>query len=141
MMEHYISRDKEKLDVEKIHREITATYWAGQRSMEETLATIAHSSCFGIYDKAGEQLGFTRLVTDQVTFAYLMDVIIFAPHRGKGLGKALLGHIMGLPEIQKLTTLALKTKDAHGLYEGFGFKRVGDSALWMSIDKLNFDNT
>ena len=138
-MEHYISRDKEKLDIEKIHREITATYWAGQRSMEQTLATIENSICFGIYDKNDVQLGYTRVLTDQVTFAYLMDVIIFAPHRGKGLGKALLAHIMGLPEFEKLTTLALKTKDAHGLYEGFGFQRVGDSPLWMSIDKIKFD--
>ena len=138
-MEHYISQDKDKLDLEKIHREITATYWAGERSMEETLRSIENSICFGLYDKKGEQLGYTRLVTDHVVFAYLMDVIIFAPHRGKGLGKALLGHILGLPEIQKLSTLALKTKDAHGLYEAFGFMRVGDSPLWMSIDKLKFD--
>lgn len=139
MIEYTISQDKDRLDVERIHREISGTYWATGRSLETTREIIGNSNCFGIYDRSGEQLGFARLITDRVTFAYLMDVIIFAPHRGKGLGKVLVGHILGLPEIQKLTTLALKTRDAHGFYEGFGFKRVGDSPLWMSIDKLNYD--
>jgi len=37
--------------------------------------------------------------------------------------------------IKSLKTLALKTKDAHQLYERFGFDKIGDSALWMSVDK------
>lgn len=137
-MDYYVSRDRNKLDVERIHKEITATYWAADRSMEETLRTMENCICFGLYDKRDQQLGYARVLTDQVTFAYLMDVIIFPPHRGKGLGKFLMGQILEQPELQKPTTLALKTKDAHGLYERFGFKRVGDSHLWMSIDKIKF---
>lgn len=31
-------------------------------------------------------VGFARLVTDAVTFAYLTDVYVLPPHQGKGLG-------------------------------------------------------
>ena len=89
-----------------------------------------------MYDQNDNQIGFTRLVTDYVLFAYLMDVIIFPEYQGSGYGKKLVAHIMSHEIIKKVKTVALKTKDAHELYAKHGFKVVGDSPMWMSIDKL-----
>ena len=36
------------------------------------------------------QIGFARLITDEVSFAYLTDVYVLPSHQGKGLGKWIL---------------------------------------------------
>lgn len=136
-MSIYISTDKDKLDIAKIHQYISVeSYWGKGRTIEEVKTTIENSFCFGMYDRNDNQIGFTRLVTDYALFAYLMDVIIFPEYQGKGYGKKLVAHIMSHELLNKVKTVALKTKDAHELYAKHGFKVVGNSSLWMSIDKI-----
>ena len=132
-----ISTDKSKLDVHRIYHYIsTESYWGKGRTLEEVKTTIDNSFCFGLYDENENQLGFSRVVTDQILFAYLMDVIIFTDYQGNGYGKYLVEYMMNHELLQKVKTVALKTKDAHNLYERHGFKKVGNSDFWMSIDKI-----
>ncbi len=132
-----ISTDKNKLDIHKIQQYIgVESYWGKGRTVEEVKTTIDNSFCFGLYDEYGNQMGFSRVVTDKILFAYLMDVIIFTEYQGKGYGKKLVDYMMNHELIKKVKTVALKTKDAHSLYERHGFKKVGDSDFWMSIDKI-----
>ncbi len=138
-MKIVVSTDKSRLDVERIHAEIKSSYWGDYRTMHLTKTTIENSMCFGAYDAAGAQLGFARVLTDKVVFAYLMDVIVFEPHKGKGIGKKLVESILNHPDIKDVQTVALKTKDAHGLYTPFGFDAVGDSNLWMALDKAKYN--
>lgn len=138
-MAFYITSDKDKLDIAKIHKTIKESYWGDYRTLEMTKATIKNSECIGVYSDGGEQVGFARLITDKVVLAYIMDLIIFEPFQGQGLGKMLIRHILELPEIKNVHTVALKTKDAHGLYEPFGFKKVGNSTMWMAKDSAKYD--
>ncbi len=138
-MDYYISTDKDKLDIPKIHEQVKSTYWGGYRTLELTTTTIESCLCFGLYTKEDEQVGFARVLTDKVVFAYLMDVIIFEPYKGKGLGKKLVTHILDHSDIKNVFTVALKTKDAHGLYAPFGFSKVGESEMWMALDKAKYD--
>jgi N-acetylglutamate synthase-like GNAT family acetyltransferase len=136
-MSFVISTDKDKLDIKKIHEYISKeSYWGIGRTVDEVKTTIEHSFCFAIYNKHGEQMGFSRVVTDQILFAYLMDVIIFTEYQGNGYGKHLVDFMMNHELIKKVKTVALKTKDAHSLYERHGFKKIGNSDFWMSIDKI-----
>ncbi len=133
----YISTEKELVNVEKIHDYINkVSYWGRGRSIEEVKKTIEHSLCFGIYNRNDEQMGFARIVTDYVAFGYVMDVIVFDEFQGKGYGNKLIEGIMNHDVVMKLKTIALKTKDAHELYEKFDFKSIGDSELWMANDRL-----
>ncbi|HEX2937734.1 MAG TPA: GNAT family N-acetyltransferase [Ruminiclostridium sp.] len=75
----------------------------------------------GIYYNE-KQIGFARIVTDYAVFAWIADVIIDEKHRGKGLGKKIIEFIQGIPDIPK-TTQMIRTKDAHLLYEKYGFKK------------------
>lgn len=140
-MEFFISEDKSKLNVHKVHQEVTSVYWGRNRSWEQTLMTIEKSTCFGMYSKDGQHIAYARMMSDGLTFAYLMDVIVFDPHKGKGLGKKMIQHILERPDVKLVNTVALKTMDAHSFYENFGFKRVGDSQMWMSIDRVKYDLT
>jgi GNAT superfamily N-acetyltransferase len=65
-----------------------------------------------------------------------MDVVIFEGYKGKGYGKKLMAFIMDHELLKRAGTIALKTKDAHGLYAQFGFERVGNSPLWMAKDNI-----
>lgn len=138
-MEFQISTDKDKLDIQKVHEEVTATYWGKGRSMEETMMTIKNSICFGLYNDKGEQMAYARIMTDGLVFAYIMDVVVFDPNKGKGLGKKLIRHILDRADVRNVNTVALKTINAHHFYEDLGFKRVGDSKMWMSIDRIKYD--
>lgn len=132
----YISTDKSLLDFNFIHSYMSQTsYWAKGRSKDQTKSTIENSLCFGVYIDSKKQIGFARVVTDKVFFGNIMDVIIDPNYQGKGLGKALVEFMLNYETIKGLQTITLKTKDAHSLYEKYGFKRVGDSHLYMSRDK------
>ncbi|MEC3964617.1 GNAT family N-acetyltransferase [Flagellimonas halotolerans] len=138
-MEFQISTDKDRLDIQKVHKEVALTYWGKGRSMEETIMTIEKSICFGMYDEKGEQMAYARIITDGLVFAYIMDVVVFNPNKRKGLGKKLIQHILDRSDVKKVNTVALKTIDAHHFYENLGFKRIGDSEMWMSIDRVKYD--
>jgi GNAT superfamily N-acetyltransferase len=72
--------------------------------------------------KGEEQIGFTRIVSDEATFAWVSDVFVHPDHRGKGLGVWLMECTMAHP-VMDVTLQILATKDAQGLYEKFGFQR------------------
>ncbi|MBW7477092.1 GNAT family N-acetyltransferase [Paenibacillus oenotherae] len=116
-----ISDDKQLLDLNMIHTLLQSSYWASERSIERTKESIAGSLCYGIFDESG-QIGFMRVVTDRATISWICDVIIHPDHRGKGLGKWLMQYLLEHPDVRH-TNMLLGTRDAHGLYEQFGFER------------------
>lgn len=130
-----ISTDKTLLDIGVIHSYLSKeSYWAMNIPREVVEKSVAHSLCFGVYHD-GKQIGFARLITDQATFAYLADVFILEDHRGKGLSKWLMHSIHVHPELQGLRRWVLGTKDAHGLYEQFGWVRFGEDQLQRFMQK------
>ena len=131
-----ISDDVSRLDIDAICDFLSRAYWADKRPRHLIERSIEHSLNFGVYD--GErQIGFARVVTDQATFAYLCDVFIHEEYRGQALGKWMMECIMAHPNLQKLRRWSLATRDAHGLYQQFGFTELSDPSLWME----KFDST
>lgn len=120
MNQIYVSTDKQKLDVPFIQHFLKDIYWAAGRTIEEVQRTIDASICFGIY-LDGVQIGFARVITDYIVFAYLMDVFIAEEHRGKGYSSILIDAMMKEPQLQEVKIWRLATTDAHFLYEKFGF--------------------
>jgi GNAT superfamily N-acetyltransferase len=115
-----ISTDKSRLDVPFIQNFLKDIYWAAGRTISEVQATINASVCFGIY-LDGKQIGFARVITDYVVFAYLMDVFIAPEQRGKGYSSTLIRAMMDERQLQHVKIWRLATSDAHFLYEKFGF--------------------
>jgi GNAT superfamily N-acetyltransferase len=116
-----LSDDKSQLDEGWVHAELSKTYWAANRPRSMIEKAIRNSLCLGLY-RNGQQIGFCRAVTDYATFAWISDVIVREDCRGKGLGHWMVKTLVELPELQTANQ-ALRTLDAHGLYEKFGFKR------------------
>jgi GNAT superfamily N-acetyltransferase len=129
--EFTISTNRERLQIEAIHEFLSGeSYWAKSRTKEQTERAIKNSLPFGVY-KGENQIGFARVVTDYATFAYLGDVYILKEFRGEGLSKWLMEVIVGHSELQNLRRWILATKDAHTLYEKFGFHALVHPERWM----------
>jgi GNAT superfamily N-acetyltransferase len=124
-----ITTDKALLDVDVIHSYLSKeSYWAMNVPREVVERSIAGSECFGIYHEQ-QQIAFARVITDKATFAYLADVFILDTFRGQGLSKWLLEVIHAHPELQGLRRWMLGTRDAHTLYEQFGWTRFGEEQM------------
>jgi GNAT superfamily N-acetyltransferase len=125
-----VSTNKNKLDVSFMQNFLKDVYWATGRTIEDVQTTIDNSFCFGIYlDK--KQIGFARVITDYVVFAYLMDVFITEEHRGKGYSTILIDKMMNEPQLQQVKIWRLATTDAHFLYEKFGFTALANPEKMM----------
>ncbi|MBV9989590.1 MAG: GNAT family N-acetyltransferase [Chitinophagaceae bacterium] len=135
--EYSISTDPSKLDLTVIHGYLSGeSYWAKGVPMQTVQRAVANSFCFGVYHGKA-QIGFARLVTDKATFAYLADVFILPAHRGRGLSKRLLQEIHAHPELQGFRRWVLATRDAHGLYEQFGWKPLAEELVPRFMQILN----
>jgi len=129
--DYEISTDRSRLNIDLIHDYLSNhSYWAAGRSREVVERSIENSLPFGIYKSSG-QVGFARIVTDYATFAWVADVFILPEHRGQGLSKWLMEVIIAHPQLQGFRRWMLSTKDAHGLYEKFGFIPLNKPERWM----------
>lgn len=125
-----ILTDRKQLNINFIHDYLcNQSYWAQGRSREVVEKSIRNSLCFGVFE--GErQVGFARIVSDYITFAWLCDVFIAKSHRGQGLGKWLIKSVISHPDVESVKFILLATSDAHELY-----RKYGDFDSLQSIDK------
>ena len=125
-----ISTNAARIDVTLVHRFLTDSYWAKGIPLPVVERSIRNSLCFGIYHR-NQQAGFARVVTDRSTFAYLADVFVLPEFRGRGLSKWMMRFILAHPELQGLRRWSLATRDAHKLYQQFGFRPLTAPEVWM----------
>jgi GNAT superfamily N-acetyltransferase len=131
-----IDTDPARIDLAVVHRWLsTDAYWAMGRSRETMERAVASSLNFGVYDSAGSQCGYARVVTDLATFAWLCDVYVDRGHRGRGLGVALAAAVRDHLEPYGLRRVLLATGDAHGVYERVGFRALADPQKWMVLGR------
>ena len=114
-------------------------YWCKPLPTATLQTCLSNSFNLGLYNKPTDldpasstsltQVGFARLITDYVTFAYLTDVYVLDEEQGKGLGKWLIACLDEvLKEMGYLRRLLLMTKEGSGetFYEKeLGMKRWG----------------
>jgi len=127
-----ISTDRDKLDIETIYSFLSESYWAKGIPREIVARSIQNSLCFGMFSGV-EQVGFARVISDYATYAYLADVFVIEPYRGRGLAKWLMECIVVHPHLQGLRRWTLATRDAHELYTKFGFKPLARPDLFMEL--------
>jgi GNAT superfamily N-acetyltransferase len=128
--------DVDGIDVDLVHRWLSEdSYWANGRSRDMVAQSLKNSYCLGAFAEDGPLVGFARTITDWATFGWIADVYIDRGHRGRGLGRWLVGTLRDRLEGAGVPRLILSTKDAHGVYEALGFVPVKYPERWMEIDK------
>lgn len=132
-LQHSLSDLKSDVDAAAVHRYLTMSYWALGIPLETVERSIAGSHCFSLFDQDKRQVGFTRIVSDHATFAYVGDVYVLEDSRGKGLATWMMACVMDHPDLQRLRSWTLATRDMHALYAKFGFTAVEDPAKLMTF--------
>lgn len=128
-MNYSIISGADQMNTDEVIRLLKMTYWANKHSREQIEKSMNNSSCYGIRLDDGQKLiGFARVISDYATFYYLCDVIIDPEYRHQGLGKALVSAVISMPKYAGLRGFLL-TRDAHGLYEKYGFEVVKGRAM------------
>jgi ribosomal protein S18 acetylase RimI-like enzyme len=114
--------DRSRIDVGAVHDYLSnESYWARGRPRETVERTINEAArVVGLYHEA-RQVGFARVLSDNVHIAYLCDVYVLPEYRGQGLGVELVRETVENGPQQNLRWW-LGTDDAQGLYRRFGFE-------------------
>ncbi|GAB2705093.1 GNAT family N-acetyltransferase [Aliiglaciecola aliphaticivorans] len=128
-----VSDDKSLLDVAKIHHFLTTeSTWAQGITYDTVSRGIENSVCIGAYI-GKEQVGFSRIITDQATFANLVDVIVWPEYRGQGISRKLMEAVVQHPSVNGVRRFTLATSNAHGLYNKYGFTPLRNPSTFMEI--------
>ncbi len=123
----YVTSDRRSIDLRLAHSWIATSYWAQNVPWSVFEKACANSLVWAAHLQ-NQQVGFARVVTDRATFAWLCDVFVAEEARGQGVARRLVEVVLADGELQGLRQFVLGTRDAHGLYERFGFERIGDTA-------------
>lgn len=118
---YLLTDDRAKIDMDAVCRLLSGSYWAHDRPRSVMERAVENSICLSLFHN-GAQVGFCRAVTDHATFTWICDVILDVDHRGRGTGKWMVNCLIDHPDLQTRSQV-LATKDAHGLYERYGFSR------------------
>jgi GNAT superfamily N-acetyltransferase len=124
------------MDLLAVHEFLHRSYWCKGIPWDVFNKAAQNSLCFGMLDEE-RQIAFGRFISDHATFAYLADVYVLQEYRGKGLAHSMISKALALPELQGLRRMMLATRDAHGLYQRFGFESIDDSSLFMQSYEPN----
>jgi len=127
-----VTTDPSRLDLDVLHGFLASSYWATGIPREVVERAVRHSLCFGAFE-GGRQVGFTRVITDFATHAYVSDVFVLPSHRGRGIGTRLMAAVVSHPDLQGLRRWTLFTRDAHRLYRKFGFAEARYPERLMEI--------
>lgn len=130
-LDYVIDDDLARLDLERIHSWLTASYWSPgiPRDLVERAAR-GSAMVVGAY-RGKEQAGYLRVISDRATFAWIADVFVDEAHRRKQLAKAMLRFCFDHPSFQGLRRWVLATKDAHDVYASVGFTPLPEPQRWM----------
>jgi GNAT superfamily N-acetyltransferase len=121
-----------EMDVDAVWNLLRETYWSPKIRRDVVERAMANSIVVGAFDEAsGKQVAYARVVSDRATFAWLCDVIVHEQHRGQGLSVGMLERLFAHPELQTLRRWMLGTRDAHKLYERYGFVQISPER-WMA---------
>ena len=130
-MSYTVTLDPARQDLDAIHRMLAGSYWSADIRRDVVAEALRNSIVvLAIDDDSGAVVGLARVVTDRATFAWLCDVFVLEAHRGHGLSQRMLEELERHPSLQTLRRWCLATRDAHGLYEKFGYRPV-PADRWM----------
>ncbi|SFB81100.1 GNAT family N-acetyltransferase [Pseudoalteromonas denitrificans] len=112
------------------------SYWSKGISKKCLRFACDNSLCF-VLTENNTLRAFARVVTDQATFANLLDVFVLEEYRGLSYGKQLITAVMTDARLQGLRRFTLATKDAHDLYQKYDFSEPVFPEGMMEIYKPN----
>ncbi len=130
-----IDDDRSRLDFPRIHAWLSASYWSPGIPLETVRRGAEFATLvLGCYGSEG-QVGYLRVISDRVRFAYLMDVYVAEDRRRQGLATALVEAAKAHPLLSGVYQWVLATLDMHAVYAKSGFVPLPEPERWMVLRK------
>jgi GNAT superfamily N-acetyltransferase len=123
-----------KMDFAKIAAMLKDAFWSKGIGIDEVKQGADNSALvIGAFTQEGTQVGYARVISDKIRFAYILDVYVDENFRKRGIGQAMIKFILNHPALKDVYQWLLITKDAHGVYRKVGFKNLESPEKWMEI--------
>lgn len=115
---------------------LSTAFWSIGIGKAEVIKGAMNSAfLIGAFLESGRQIGYARVISDKTRFAYILDVIVDADYRRRGIGQSMIVGILESDELKDVYQWLLITKDAHEVYKKVGFTTTGRPGDWMEIRK------
>lgn len=84
-------------------------WWSNTRTLPDVQRMLHSSDILFVVTEEGAEnlLGFARVLTDDVYYALVLDVIVGTRHRGRGLGKSLMDAVISHPRLLAVRSIEL----------------------------------
>jgi ribosomal protein S18 acetylase RimI-like enzyme len=106
------------IDWERAKADLEADEFDNGRSAEALRRSFAQSQHVAFARDGGRLVGMARLLSDGVCNAYLVDVWTVSSYRRRGIGSAMIVHLLEQVPGQHV---GLQTDDAQAFYRPLGF--------------------
>jgi ribosomal protein S18 acetylase RimI-like enzyme len=106
------------IDWEQAKADLEADEFDNGRSAEALRRSFAQSQHVAFARDGNRLVGMARLLSDGVCNAYLVDVWTAASYRRRGIGSAMIAHLLEQVPGQHV---GLQTDDAQAFYRSLGF--------------------
>jgi GNAT superfamily N-acetyltransferase len=129
-----LTDDPARMDLPRIHGWLCdEAYWSLGRSLEAVTESVRRSTVYGVL-QGTDQIAVARVITDGVVFAYVCDVFVADSHRRQGIGGWLVETILTDLRNKQVGQVMLATRDAHALYQRYGFGPLARPERWLEVD-------
>jgi GNAT superfamily N-acetyltransferase len=135
LTEFEITSDPARVDWPRVHSWLASSYWTPGISLERIKRAAENSALVLSAFQGTTQAAYLRVVSDRTRFAYLCDVWVDTPYRGRGLARRLVQAALNHPDYSTCNWL-LATKDAHRVYTKLGFAPLPDPSRFMAKGKF-----
>jgi GNAT superfamily N-acetyltransferase len=137
-----ISFDKASQCIHDIRQLLLKFYWCPDVTENEIRKGIENSALVaGAFNERGQQVGFMRVVSDKIRFAYILDVVVREDYRRQGIATRMVNSTLSHPELKDVYQWALRTRDAYDVYRKIGFGPLESPEKWMEIRKPRPDRS
>lgn len=110
--------------INDLHRMYQEEWWTKGRGLEDVRRMLEHTNVIvGFCDAESQRLvAFARVLTDYVYKALVLDVIVEAGSRGRGLARTLMDAVVGHPSLASVRHFELYCRpELMPLYRKWGF--------------------
>jgi GNAT superfamily N-acetyltransferase len=131
-----VIRDLCAADIELVRDLLAANGWAGRvADAERFAALLANSQRTAVAIDSGQVVGFARGITDGLSNGYLSMVVVADGHRGNGVGRLLVEHVIG-SDTDVTWVLRAGRNGAAAFFEKLGFSA---SSIAMERTRVSAD--
>jgi GNAT superfamily N-acetyltransferase len=124
----------EKMDFREVTRMLSNARWSRGIGEDEVRKGAENSVLAVGAFCGGRQVGYLRVISDRVRFAYLSDVYVDEGFRGNGIALAMVNRALSHESLKGVYQWLLRSS-ADELYRKAGFAPVSEPERWMEIRK------